>query len=448
MQRWIMHIDMDAFFASVEELDAPELRGKPVIVGGGAGDDAHIDDVGNGHYGSQSGRGVVCAASYAARAFGVHSAMPLWQARKMCPQGIFVPTRKWRYAEVSREVMAVFADFSPVVEQASVDEAYIDATGLERIFGPVEDMAMALKDAVKTRTGLTCSVGLAPVKFVAKIASDMRKPDGFFMVRGEELTDFLHTLPVGKIPGVGKKMRGALDLLGVRIVGDVRRQSKDFWERRFGKGGVALWERSWGIDAREVEPFAPPKSESAENTFSKNTRDRNVLRRWLLLQSERVGASLRGHGLVGRTITLKVKFADFRQVTRSHTLTSYTNTSQVIFEEAVALLEALQLRDAVRLIGVGVSGLEDADSCALDVGQKFIQPEATQLLLPLDLGLTATSSPCAQSREDIEIIKKKEQAHEENVRRRTKLDATLDALRNRYGNAAVRRGDLVGFDEE
>ncbi|MFI3272793.1 MAG: DNA polymerase IV [Pseudomonadota bacterium] len=522
MTQWIMHIDMDAFFASVEELDAPELRGLPVIVGGGSGDGEDI----------RGERGVVCAASYAARKFGVHSAMPLWQARRLCPKGIFVPTRKWRYAEKSAEVMAVFGDFSPVVEQASVDEAYVDATGLERIFGPVEEMAMELKRAVKARTGLTCSVGLAPVKFVAKIASDMRKPDGLFMVREEELGDFLASLPVGKIPGVGKKMLAALDLLGVRKVGDVLRQSQGFWEQRFGKGGLALYERAQGIDTRKVEPFTPPKSESAENTFSQNTKDMKVLRRWLLSQSERVGASLRRHGLVGRTVTLKVKFADFRQVTRSHSMRTHSNTTQVIFDEAMHLLEALALRDAVRLIGVGVSGLEtsekirhDADGQCVEARpmQTVQQAQATQLLLPL--GPELTPEPKAKHRPELksehesehrpelkseqkaehrpelkseqkaehrpelkselksklksELKPKLKTDHRPNQRlrqgakhgpeygephgtqdtspsaqprahadakRTIKLEATLDALRERYGMKAVQRGDLLGFD--
>ncbi len=436
MKRWIMHIDMDAFFASVEELDAPELRGLPVIVGGGVGDGKDTVDT----MASERSRGVVCAASYAARKFGVHSAMPLWQARQKCPQGIFVPTRKWRYAEVSREVMAVFHDFSPVVEQASVDEAYVDATGLERIFGPVEYMAMELKRAVKARTGLTCSVGLAPVKFVAKIASDMRKPDGLFIVQEEELADFLATLPVGRIPGVGKKMLAALELLGVRQVGDVLRQSQGFWEQRFGKGGVALYERAQGIDTREVEPFTPPKSESAENTFSENTKDMDVLRRWLLLQSERVASSLRGHGLAGRTITIKVKFADFRQITRSHSLPKRTNATQAIFDEAVRLLMAVELKNAVRLIGVGVSGFEEREH------KKDVQ--ATQLLLPLGPPAELVpEKPFAGKGPDILEDTTKITSPKPSPQKQAKLDAALDALRQRYGTRAVQRGDLLGFDE-
>lgn len=430
---------MDAFFASVEELDAPELRGQPVIVGGGAGDAER----------KKSERGVVCAASYAARKFGVHSAMPLWQARQLCPHGIFVPTRKSRYAEVSRQVMNVFHDFSPVVEQASVDEAYVDATGLERIFGPVEDMAMKLKEAVKARTGLTCSVGLAPVKFVAKIASDMNKPDGLFIVREEELRDFLAKLPVGRIPGVGKKMRADLELLGVHKVGDVLRHSQNFWERRLGKGGVALYERAQGIDTRKVEPFTPPKSESAENTFTEDTRDMKILRKWLLLQSERIGASLRRHGLAGRTITLKVKYADFRQVTRSHTIKERTNATQLIFHEALSLLHALELKNKVRLIGVGVSGFEEKDSRATEKKS----PQATQLCLPLGLDFSENDelkqvASIENTANKTSLANKEAKQDAQNTKSNAKLDATLDILRARYGNMAVRRGDLVDFEDE
>ena len=270
-------------------------------------------------------------------------------------------------------------------------------------------MAMSLKARVHEATGgLTCSVGLAPVKFLAKIASDVNKPDGLFILHPEEVRDFLATLPVGTIPGVGKRMSAALDLLGVRTAGDVLRYSRAYWEKRFGKSGMVLHDRAQGIDPRQLEPYSAPKSESAENTFAVDTKDREVLRRWLLAQAERIGSSLRRQGLSGKTITLKVKYNDFKQITRSHTLQEPVDVTQTIFEEACALLDGLELENKVRLIGVGVSNFGGE----------------TQMLLPLGT---------APARDDA---------------RRKRLDAALDKVRNRFGNEAVVRGRLLGFGDD
>ncbi|MBR6673691.1 MAG: DNA polymerase IV, partial [Mailhella sp.] len=241
-----MHMDMDAFFASIEQLDDPSLRGKPLIVGG-------------------EHRGVVSTCSYEARKFGVHSAMPIAEARRRCPHGIYLRPRLRRYAEMSAIVRETLSRFSPLVEMASVDEAYLDATGLERLFGPVEELGRQLKEAVREATGgLTCSVGIAPVKFLAKISSEQRKPDGLFLLRPEDVPGFLESLPVRAVPGVGKHFAADLAQLGVKTCGDVSRYSEEFWHRKFGKAGVALWQRAQGIDPREVVPWTPPKSESAE----------------------------------------------------------------------------------------------------------------------------------------------------------------------------------------
>ena len=381
-----MHIDMDAFYASVEQLDRPELRGRPVIVGGRE-------------------RGVVSAASYEARFFGVRSAMPMGHARRLCPAGIYAHGRMERYREVSQWVLAVLHRFSPRVEQASIDEAYLDATGLERLFGPVEDMARRLKAAVREGTGgLTCSVGIAPIKFLAKIASELHKPDGLCILRPEQVEDFLRTLPVGKIPGVGRKFEAALANLGVRTGGDVLRFSAAFWAERHGKMGEYLHRRALGLDEHEVEPWTPPKSESAETTFAQDTRDRSVLTDWLFRHAERVGRHLRKQALAGRVITLKVKYADFRQVTRQLTLPEPTCATDTIFETACRLLADLNPRDPIRLIGLGVS--------AFDAG-------ARQLNLPFADG-------------------GRNRAEE----RRVRLDRTLDALAGKYGRDAVVRGRL------
>ncbi len=388
----IIHIDMDAFFASVEQMDNPELRGRPVIVGG------------------SSDRGVVSTCSYEARAFGVHSAMPMVVARRLCPQAAIVRGRYQRYTELSHAIMAALKDFSPLVEPASVDEAYIDATGLERLFGPLEELVAAIKARVVEVTGgLTCSVGAAPVKFLAKICSDVNKPDGVFILRLEEIDDFLCALPVGKIPGVGKRTVQSLQDLGVRTVGQLRRFSPEFMERRFGKWGLVLYERVQGRDSRKVETEREPKSESAECTFAQDTRDRDFLQRMLMAHAERVGSSLRRHGYRGRTITLKVKFCDFKQITRSRTLEEAVNATETIFETGCNLLAELPLPQPVRLIGLGVSGFDAAP------GQLFLPGTGKAAGQKLDPHVEA---------------------------KRQKLDAALDSLREKFGTQAVQRGRL------
>ena len=379
-------MDMDAFFASIEQLDDPSLRGKAVIVGG-------------------EHRGVVSTCSYEARKFGVHSAMPIAEARRRCPHGIYIRPRMRRYAEMSALVREAISRFSPLVEMASVDEAYLDATGLERLFGPVESLGRQLKEAVREATGgLTCSVGIAPVKFLAKIASEQRKPDGLFMLRPEDVPAFLAVLPVRAVPGVGRHFAADLAQLGVKNCGEVSRYSEEFWKRKFGKAGAALWQRAQGIDPREVVPWTPPKSESAEVTLDEDTRDRDVLRTWLMRHAERVGASLRRHGLAGRTVTVKIKYADFRQITRQTTLAHRISSTETIYDTACAILDGVDLAGRVRLIGVGVSGFEEGGPSQLS-----LMPE-----------------PKPQSEE----------------KRRGKLDRAVDALRERYGRDAVVRGRL------
>ncbi len=388
----IIHIDMDAFFASVEQMDNPDLRGRPVIVGG------------------SSDRGVVSTCSYEARAFGVHSAMPMVVARRLCPQAVIVRGRYQRYAELSHAIMSALKDFSPLVEPASVDEAYMDATGLERLFGPLEELVTGIKTRVVDVTGgLTCSVGAAPVKFLAKICSDVNKPDGMFILRQENMDAFLCALPVGMIPGVGKRTVQSLQDLGVRTVAQLRRFSPDFMERRFGKWGLALYERAQGRDSRKVETEREAKSESAECTFAEDTRDRDFLQRMLMAHAERVGSSLRRHGYRGRTITLKVKFCDFRQITRSRTLEEAVSATETIFETGCRLLAELPLPQPVRLIGLGVSG--------------FDAPPG-QLFLP-------GTGKAAGQKLDPQVEAK-----------RQKLDAALDSLREKFGKQAVQRGRL------
>lgn len=336
--RRVLHLDMDAFFASIEQLDHPEHRGKPLAVG-------------------NNPRGVVSAASYEIRPYGVRSAMPVAQARRLCPHGIFVPVRGWRYKEVSRVVMDVLHEFSPICEQASVDEAYLDVTGLERLAGPPREMGVELKRRIRERTGLTASVGVGPNKLVAKIASDFQKPDGLTVVEDDEVLEFMAALPLEKIPGVGGRTLPKLRLLGLRTAGDVQAVSREFLEQRFGEHGARLFERARGVHHSPVAPSGRPKSVSAENTFERDTRDREELSRWLLRQADRVAAELRKEQGLGRTVTLKVKYADFQQITRSQTLPEPVNTTKRIHETAAGLLDAVDLDRPVRLIGVGVSNL-------------------------------------------------------------------------------------------
>ena len=391
-----MHLDMDAFFASVEQLDDPSLRGRPVIVGG------------------SSERGVVSTASYEARRFGVHSAMPVVMARKLCPHGVFLPGRRERYAELSRRVMEVLGTFSPLVEQASIDEAYLDITGTERLFGDVNRLVARLKADVRRATGgLTCSVGVAPVKFLAKICSDINKPDGVYILRPEALDAFLCALPVRRLPGVGKRMAAKLGELGIVRVEQLRRMSEESLQAHFGKWGLELHERAFGRDARQVTPVHEAKSESSETTFAHDTRDRRFLERVLMAHAERVGASLRAQGIRGRTVTLKIKFADFQQITRSQTLPQPISSTQTLFDVGCRLLRAEVLRQPVRLIGLGLSGFDDAPA---------------QLALPGVFRGAGEQDPAEEAR-------------------RQRLDAALDAVRARFGKAAVQRGRLFAGKE-
>lgn len=395
----ILHLDMDAFFASVEQLDDPSLAGKPVIVGGDR-------------------RGVVSTASYEARRFGVHSAMPVATARRLCPQGVFLRGRHARYSELSGRIMRALRDFSPAVEPASIDEAYLDASGLGRLFGDSAELARAVKARVAEVTGgLTCSVGIAPVKFLAKICSEVNKPDGVFILQPEEADAFLAQLAVTRLPGVGKRMAESLAGLGITHVAQLRALSRDFLERRYGKWGLVLHDRARGVDPRPVTPEHEVKSEGAEGTFARDVRDRGLLARALFAHAERVGARMRRHGLAGRTVTLKIKFADFRQITRSRTLNGRTDATRTIFETARQLLEEEPLGQPVRLIGLSVSGFE---------------APAEQLLLP--------GAP-ASGRHGRGALP----APEEEERRR-RLDRALDTLRERFGRDAVRRGGAHGAD--
>ncbi len=361
-ERWILHCDLDAFYASVEQRDHPEYRGKPVIVGGGPHE-----------------RGVVSAASYEARTFGVHSAMPLVQAGKLCPNGIFVPGNAAAYEEASDAVMALFAERTPLVEPISLDEAFLDVTGTAHLFGGAEACGRGLKRDVREKVGLVLSVGLASNKLCAKVASDLRKPDGFVIVpRGEEAA-FLAPLPLKRLWGVGPKTQHVLEDLGMRTIGDLAQADPALLEARLGEHGATIQQRARGNDDdREVvaEP-GDPKSIGHAHTFDRDTLDRAQLENTLLRLSEGVGGRLRKHELRGRTVTLQLRVAPFETRTRQRTLAEPTADDLRIYETARSLLrEALAAdRDAgrvspVRLVGVTASGLVGGEQLHLFTGAR------------------------------------------------------------------------------
>ncbi len=350
MQRLICHVDMDAFFVSVEELFNPALKGKPVVVGGKADQ-----------------RGVVAAASYAARKFGVHSAMPLRTAARLCPQAIFVKGQMERYQEYSKKVLAILSRFSPHVEMASIDEAYLDLTGTERLHGPPLRAAHRLHEAVRAETNLRCSLGLASSRLVAKISSDQAKPNGVLYVLPGQEARFLAPLEVKKIPGVGKKTEDSLHKLGIRRIGDLAKLQESFLLDRFGKWGLALAGKARGEDAggwfdAPIGAEEDPKSISHEHTFTEDVSDRERLQTVLLKLSEMVGKRLRENQLYSRTIQLKLRYQDFTTMTRARTLGHGTQLDREIAGAVIPLFrQAWDGKTAVRLLGVHAGGLQQAE---------------------------------------------------------------------------------------
>ena len=288
----IIHIDMDAFYASVEQLDDPGLKGKCVIVGG------------------LSGRGVVSAASYEARKYGVHSAMPMFQARKLCPKGVYLSHRMDRYRQISETIMGLLRSFTPLVEAVSIDEAYMDVTGCRRLFGPPVEIGRQIKQAIRDAVELSCSVGIAPNMFLAKVASDMDKPDGLTVIGESEAREFIKTLPILKVPGVGKKTGGRLAAMGIETLGDVESCCSETLQKRLGRFGLRLKDLSRGVDRSRVTPYTPSKSISSERTLSVDTDEMTLLAKHLLDQAETVSRNLRGENVRAKTVMLKLKYAD------------------------------------------------------------------------------------------------------------------------------------------
>lgn len=343
MLRWIMHVDMDAFFASVEQLDNPDLRGKPVIVGG------------------QSCRGVVSTCSYEARRYGVHSAMSMAEARKLCPHGEYVPVRMRRYQEVSKKIMSIFHDFTPLVEQLSIDEAFLDVSGMEKLYHNTEEIGWLIKKRIAAETGLTASVGLAPNKFLAKMASDLQKPDGFTIIRHAEAAKFIADFPVTKIFGIGRMAEKSLLQYGIATIGQLAVAENNVLKKVFGKNADSVHRLAQGIDERPVVTESVPKSIGRETTFTQDLFTEEQCRRELLKLSGQTGFRLRSKGYSGHTLTLKVKFTDFRIVTRSITSETDICCDEEIYTLAVKLLHEVDLKKGIRLLGVTVSNLSEGD---------------------------------------------------------------------------------------
>lgn len=338
-----MHVDMDAFFVSVELRTRPELRGKPVIVG------------------FPGERSVVLSGSYEARAFGVKSAMPMAVAMRMCPQAVIIEPRHKLYYEVSAELMAIFESITALVEPLSVDEAFLDVTGALRRLGPPRGIGELIRRRVAAELGITASVGIAESKFVAKIASTRCKPDGLLLIGPDETVPYLHSLPVSALWGVGAKTGEVLAKMGIRTVADVAATPVSALKKVLGATGEHVHRLAWGIDPRPVTPVRLEKSIGAEETFAVDTADDALLHRELLRLSHRTAARLRTSGMVARTVALKLRFADFSTVTRSRTMQTPVDSAQLIYSVAQQLLASLGSRAmAVRLVGVRAEQLENA----------------------------------------------------------------------------------------
>jgi DNA polymerase-4 len=394
--RTILHLDLDAFYASVEQLDDPALRGRPVIVGG------------------PSNRGVVCAASYEARRFGVRSAMPTSQARRLCPEGVFLHPRFSRYGELSDRVFGVYRRFTPLVEPLSLDEAFLDVTASRALHGDGPSIAARIKREVRAETGLAVSAGVAEVKLAAKIATDLGKPDGLVVVPPGGVAAFLAPLPVGRLWGVGGVTEATLRRIGVATIGDLARCPESAIGAALGvdraRGLRAL---ARGEDGREVVPDEAARSVGGEETFEEDLVGEAALARVLLLQASRVGRRLRAAGLRGRIVTLKVKYADFTQVTRRVTLEAPTDDDRLVYRTARNLLARIEAGRPVRLAGVTVSGFGEAEAPGGGQLDLFGAPAATGPALPA--GAEA---------------------------RRQALHAALDKLADKYGERTVAPADL------
>lgn len=396
----ILHVDMDAFYASVEQRDQPKIQGQPVIVGGSA-----------------DGRGVVCAASYEARKFGIRSAMPTREAHRRCPEAIILPPRMDHYAAESAKIREIFLRYTPTVEPLSLDEAFLDATGCEALFGSIETIGRSIKQDIWSELKLVASVGVAPNKFLAKLASDLEKPDGFTIIPAERIDEILNPLLVTRIWGVGKATSKVFDTLNVTTIGDLKQVSEERLQQTFGKIGAHFYRLARGIDDRPVIVDRQAKSVSHEHTFEKDVTEMDVLRAWLRELTEQVARRLRRHDRLGKTIQLKVRYSNFDTITRSVSLQHHSNNTNSLWEAASRLLETKlpPRRLEIRLLGMGVSNFGSAS--AATVVQKTL------------FG-------------DDEVHESKSEQPADNDRSQ-KLDSVTDAIRDRFGTKSLKSASTV-----
>lgn len=385
MQRWIIHIDMDAFYAAVEQRDNPELQGKPVIIGG------------------SSVRGVVSTASYEARQFGVRSAMPVMQAKRLCPQGVYLYPDHHKYARVSGQIQDILAEFSPLVEPLSLDEAFLDVSGMELLEADPVAIARKIKQRIRSQVGLVASAGVAPNKFLAKLATDLGKPDGLFVIRPGEAAQVLKGLPITRLWGVGEATAAVLRKLRIETIGQLAQSQPDMLARHLGNMAYDLHRLANGQDERPVVPDSDPKSIGKELTFEHDLRDREEMLAYILALSEKVGWRLRMAGFSGRTVTVKLRYASFKTITRSQTLAEPTCLDEVIYQVSRDLFNKIALPEGVRLLGVTVSHLG---------------------------GQSAQTALFA----------------EENAKRKAVYSA-IDRLKTKYGESIVKRGGLLKAED-
>lgn len=393
--RAIIHLDMDAFYASVEQLDHPAYRGKPVVVG--------ADPKGG------AGRGVVAACSYQARKFGIRSAMPISRAYRLCPTAVFVRPRGARYAEMSERIFAILREYTDLMEPLSIDEAFLDVTASQRLFGPAAEIGRMMKARIRSELGLVASIGLAPNKFLAKVGSDLGKPDGFVAVAPGQERAFLDPLPISRLWGVGPKTEARLHQMGFQTIGQIARTPLTTLEDTLGQGGRDLWELANGLDDRPVEPEQEAKSIGAEHTFAEDTADQEQIRRTILELADRVGRRLRGEEALAGGVTLKFRDHRFRTVTRAAALDQPTDVGDTLFREAWALLGKVEWQGSqVRLLGVTATRLRPA-----------AEPPAGQLPL-----FSGPPDP------------------------RRNLARTVDKIRERFGGEAITRASLLAENRE
>lgn len=381
MERWIIHIDMDAFFAAVEQRDNEELKGRPVIVGG----------MGN--------RGVVATASYEARRFGVHSAMSMVEARRRCREGVFLPCDHEKYSRVSAQLNRIFSEFSPLVEPLSLDEAFLDVSGMDQLYDSPKAIAQCIKERIKNELGLTASAGVAPNKFLAKLASDLQKPDGLVVVASGEEKTMLYDLPITRMWGVGEATAQILKNLGIYTIGQLGNTDVVQLAKHCGQMAYTIHNLANGQDDRPVIPELEPKTIGNELTFPIDLRQIGQIETELLALAEKVGWRLRQHGYKGRTITVKLRFASFKTITRSKTLTEPTHFDEMLYETAIHIFRQIPLQEGVRLLGITVSNLQTG---------------------------------CSQ----ISLF-------DEQDSKRTAVYEALDKLKNKFGEGIVTKGRLI-----